>query len=89
MSWIRGDSYEKMSDDYGISIYDVEKCCQYNMAYQMSFLVGNILDLVDAECVNEDELKLLQQTLRYGVNTLTSVSICERKYLTTDFLLKR
>ena len=33
LSWIRGDSYEEMSNDYGISIYDVEKCCQYNMAY--------------------------------------------------------
>ena len=44
----------------------------------MSFLVGNIIDLVDAECVNLDGLSLLQQALRYGVNTRTAISICEK-----------
>ena len=44
----------------------------------MSFLVGNIIDLVDAECVNLDSLSLLQQALRYGVNTRTAISICEK-----------
>lgn len=88
LSWIRGDSYEKMHKDYGIKIFDIEKLCQYNVSYQMSFLVGNIIDLVDAECVNMDTLRLLQQALRYGVNTKTEVSICE-KIFNDRFLAKK
>lgn len=67
-----------MHEEYKIKIYYIEKLCQYNLSYQMSFLVGNIIDLVDAECVNIDALKLLQQALRYGVNTKTAISICEK-----------
>ena len=78
LSWIQGDSYEKISNDFKLKMYDVEKFSQYNIAYQMSFLVGNIIDLVDAECVNLDGLSLLQQALRYGVNTRTAISICEK-----------
>lgn len=78
LSWIRGDSYEKISNDFKLKMYDVEKFSQYNIAYQMSFLVGNIIDLVDTECVNLDGLSLLQQALRYGVNTRTAISICEK-----------
>ena len=78
LSWIHGDSYEQMHEEYKIKIYYIEKLCQYNLSYQMSFLVGNIIDLVDAECVNIDALKLLQQALRYGVNTKTAISICEK-----------
>ena len=87
LSWVRGDSYEQMSKDYEIKIYDVEKRCQYNVSYLMSFLVGNIVDLVDAECTNADALLLLQQTLRYGVNTKTGVSVCE-KIFNDRFLAK-
>lgn len=88
LSWIRGDSYEQMNKEYEIKIYDIEKLCQYNISYQMSFLVGNIIDLVDVECVNIDALKLLQQALRYGVNTRTAISICE-KIFNDRFLAKQ
>lgn len=54
----------------------------------VSFFVGNIIDLVDAECVNIDALNLLQQALRYGVNTKTEVSICE-KIFNDRFLAKQ
>lgn len=80
LAWIRGDSYEQISKKFEITIYDVEKACQYNISYQMSFLVGNIIDLVDVECINIDALQLLQQALRYGVNTRTAVSICEKVF---------
>ncbi len=80
LSWMRGDSFEKMSKDYEVTIQDVEKYCQYNLSYQMSFLVGNVIDLVDAECENIDALLLLQQALRYGVNTKTEISICEKVF---------
>ena len=88
LAWIRGDSYEKISNDFKLKMYDVERFSQYNIAYLMSFLVGNIIDLVDAECVNLDGLSLLQQALRYGVNTRTAVSICE-KIFNDRYLAKR
>lgn len=80
LSWIRGDSFDQMSKDYEIKVPDVEKSCQYNVSYQMSFLVGNIVDLVEENCINEDALMLLQQALRYGVKTKTAVSICEKVF---------
>lgn len=61
LSWVRGDSYEQMNKDYEIKIHDIEKLCQYNVSYQMSFFVGNIIDLVDAECVNIDALIYYKQ----------------------------
>ena len=80
LSWIRGDSYEQMSKDFEIKVEEAERICNHNVSYQMSFLVGNILDLVNMECVNVDALLLLQQALRYGVNTRTAVSICEKVF---------
>lgn len=78
LAWIRGDSYQKIGSDFKIKIYDVEKISQYNISYQMSFLVGSVIDLTDAGGVNLEGLSLLQQELRYGVNTRTAVSICEK-----------
>jgi len=78
LAWIRGDSYPKISNDFEIKTYDVEKISQYNISYQMSFLVGNVIDLADTECVNLEALSLLQCELRYGVNSRTAVSICEK-----------
>lgn len=80
LSWIRGDSYDQISKTYDIKVDDVEKLCQYNMSYQMSFLAGNIVDLVNHDCVNTDALLLVQQALRYGVNNKTSVSVCEKVF---------
>ena len=80
LSWICGDSYEQMSKLFNLKMYEVEKTCQFSMSYQMSFLVGNIVDLVDSECVNLEVLRLLQQALRYGVKSRTEISICERVF---------
>ena len=79
LAWIRGDSYEKIGNDFDLKIQDVEKYIQFNISYQLSFLVGNVIDLVDVECVNLDNLILLQQALRYGVNSRTEISICKNK----------
>ena len=56
--------------------------CHKCISYEMSFLVGNIIDLLprnDEDEANElySMLSLLQRKLKYGVPNLTSVSICE------------
>lgn len=78
LSWICGYSYEDMSTQYNIKVNDVEKICQHNLSFQMSFLVGNIIELVSTECVNIDGLLILQKQLKYGVNSKTAISICEQ-----------
>lgn len=80
LAWVRGDSYEKMSNEFDIKVQAVEKICHYSISYQMSFLVGNIIDILNADCVNLEGLKLLQQALRYGVNNKTAISICEKVF---------
>lgn len=77
-AWIQGDSFEKISNEFELKIYNVEKISQYNISYQMSFMVGNIIVLVDEECANLDKLSFLQKALRYGVNTITATSVCEK-----------
>lgn len=79
LSWIRGDSYDQMSNDYGVDTYKVEKYCQ-QISYHTSFLIGTIIDLIDADCVNRELLLLLQREMRYGVSTKTAVSVCERVF---------
>ena len=78
LSWICGYSYEEMSTQYSIKVNDVEKICQHNLSFQMSFLVGNIIELVSTDCVNRGRLILLQKQLKYGVKSKTAISICEQ-----------
>ena len=40
--------------------------------------MGNIVDLVAEGCTNYDDLLLLQQELRYGVDSRTAVSFSEK-----------
>ncbi len=67
--------------------------CHKYISYEMSFLVGNIIDLLprnDDDEVTElySMLSLLQRKLKYGVPNLTSVSICELlfwdRYISTE-----
>lgn len=77
-SWIQGESYDQISSKYGLKVLEAEKMCQYVVSYQLCFLVGNIIDLCDEKCVNLDVLLRLQQNLRYGVDSKTEGSICEK-----------
>ena len=85
--WIKGESYSKMCDKLKLKMREVERGIQYNLAFQMSFLVGNVIDIVNDECINEDSLQLIQLKLRYGVDSQTAISICEKvfndRYLAT------
>lgn len=82
--WIESKSYyeiyNKLQDlKLYYKIKKIEKVCS-NISYHLSFIVGNILDLVkekyeDLEMV--DTLTLLQKKLKYGVKTHTEVTICE------------
>ena len=75
--WIKGYSYDKIAADCDIRIMDVEKNCGQNISYQLSFLIGNIIDYLADDSINAERLAVLQKKIKYGVDTITSISICE------------
>lgn len=78
--WINGSPLYEITSDTGLSFKDVEKICMKTLSYDMSFLVGNIIDIVDWQDENANYIKLseLQKMLKYGVDKLTQLLICDR-----------
>lgn len=78
--WINGSPLYKITSDTGLSFKDVEKICMKTLSYNMSFLVGNIIDIVDWQDENANYIKLskLQKMLKYGVDDSTQLLICDR-----------
>lgn len=80
--WIKGTMPLDMLDLSSLADIDqLMAICHKTISYEMSFLVGNIVDLLpeNDEGISEidSSLSLLQRKLKYGVPNLTSVSICE------------
>lgn len=80
--WLDGCSFVEMSERTLVSIADVEDICSKSLSYELSFFVGNIIDVIE---INDEDsvdpsptLLLLQQRIKYGVKTETAVSICEK-----------
>lgn len=63
-------------------IADLEDICSKFISYELSFFVGNVMDIIeinDEDLVNPlPNLLLLQRRLKYGVKTETAVSVCEK-----------
>lgn len=61
---------------------DLEDICSKFISYELSFFVGNVMDIIeinDEDLVNPlPNLLLLQRRLKYGVKTETAVSVCEK-----------
>lgn len=83
--WILGKTFfeifsELKKKGLKYAINKVEDICSKTISYNMSFLVGNILDLVRVKFDDDiliNKLTLLQKQLKYGVLTQTNISICE------------
>lgn len=82
--WIKGKMPLEMLN--GSPFTDVDQLmdtCHKTISYELSFLMGNIIDLLpeidDEETTSElySSLSLLQRKLKYGVPSLTAISICE------------
>ena len=76
-AWIGGKTYYEMSHDNDLNVYEIEQICSYNLSYQFSFLIGNIIDCLE-ESPNTEKLNLLQKKMKYGVKSTTAISICEK-----------
>ena len=80
--WLDGCSFVEIHERTSLPIADIEDICSKSISYELSFFVGNIVDIIeinDEDVVNPlPNLLLLQRRLKYGVKTETAVSICEK-----------
>ena len=80
VDWIAGKNYEEISIEYDIQVLEVEKICGYTYSYNLNFLIANIIDFMSSESVNLNTCMLLQKKTKYGVDTQTALSICEKVF---------
>lgn len=76
--WISGESYKVIAENIEMNLFDIEKKCGHSISYQLSFLIGNIIDYLEAESASFEILKSLQKKIKYGVNSDTAIAICEK-----------
>lgn len=80
--WLDGCSFVEMHECTSLPIANLEDICSKSISYELSFFVGNIIDIIeinDEDLVNPlPNLLLLQRRLKYGVKTETAVSVCEK-----------
>lgn len=82
--WIKGTMPLEMLPVTSFKEVDeLMNICNNTISFNLSFLVGNIIDLLpemddeEAASVLNSALSLLQRKLKYGVPNLTAISICE------------
>lgn len=82
--WLDGCSFVEMHKNTSLSISDLEDICSKSISYELSFFVGNVIDIIeinDEDIVNPlPNLLLLQRRMKYGVGNETAVSICEKVF---------
>jgi len=83
--WISGKTFSEMFQELTpqINISSIEDVCSKFISYQLSFLVGNITDMLSVDLDDEDavnpyfSLCTLQKKIKYGVSSVTSIAICD------------
>ncbi len=80
--WLKGLSFVDMNEYTSLSISVLEDICSKSISYELSFFIGNIVDIIeirDEDIVNPlPNLLLIQRKMKYGVKSETAVSICEK-----------
>ena len=78
--WIAGKTFHGISSELQIKVLDVEKQCENTISYHLSFMIGNVIDCLDELSPNKENLLLLQKQVKYGVDSQTAISICEKVF---------
>lgn len=82
--WINGNTPFEISKKTGIDISKIDSYCSKKISYELSLFIGNICDLISINKDNKVQLEkvkkimLLQKKIKYGIPTITSISICEK-----------
>jgi len=79
--WISGKTYIEIFYEINIEtikLNHIEKICSKTISFYLSFLIGNIIDVISTpvEELNE-KLKFLQKQIKHGVPTRLQILICE------------
>lgn len=82
--WLTAKSFieiqQEIYSEIKLSIEDIEKICNSSFSYNLSFLIGNIIDLsvgIDFAERHTNNLLELQKKLKYGLSCTTAISIYE------------
>ncbi len=82
--WLEGYSFAEMSKHTSLPILELEDICSKTVSYELSFFIGNIIDIIEAvdkSSVNPVPILLsMQKRMKYGVQNGTAVSICEKVF---------
>lgn len=83
--WVEGKTPFEMHTIADNDMNDINDVCSKQISYELSFFIGNIRDLLaDSTGLFKDELEeqlsLMQKKVKYGVPTLTALSICEKVF---------
>lgn len=82
--WINGCTPFEISQTLAIDINDVDDICSKTISYELNFFIGNINDLITIDeetVVNPCPIfSVLQKNVKYGVPSITAVSICEKVF---------
>lgn len=78
--WISGklyvDIYRAFHND--VSIAQIERVCSNIISYDLSFLVGNIIDGIGNRSEKASRsLSFLQKQIKYGVSSQLQILVCE------------
>ena len=82
--WIEGRTPEDISNKTGIDVSEADSICSKRISYELNFFIGNICDLVAVDEENMSQvdprniLTILQKKVKYGVPSITAVSVCEK-----------
>lgn len=90
--WINGCTPFEISRSLAINISDVDDICNKTISYELNFFIGNINDLIvidEKAAVNPCPiLSVLQKKVKYGVPSVTAVSVCEKVFYDRILSLK-
>ena len=83
-AWVKGKLPYEISAEKELDISEIDDLCSKRISYELNFLIGNICDLIVINEENDEQvdprntLMILQEKVKYGVPSITAVSICEK-----------
>lgn len=83
--WIEGKTPFEINTITDNDMNDIDDVCSKQISYELSFFIGNIRDLL-ADNTGlfkeelEEQLSIIQKKVKYGVPSLTALSICEKVF---------
>jgi hypothetical protein len=81
--WMSGETYVGIynAQQGTLNMSQIEKLCISTISYNMSLLIGNILDAIDNQAEElSEQLAMLQKMIKYGVSSRFQILICENLF---------